>query len=200
VLVELRPVERDATEHVRTTTGPSGHRVSHYRPLDEQEAGAPVSQPGRVAPSASLPGAGFAAAVQSLQTNRAAALTDVIDAFSGRAAGVGASLGQFPPDLAAQSRTALGGTATASARTTALAAPAAPLARATLQAALARMNEITPHLAAEEMATAQLIAASLPSEKRALLMAKLVAVPLADAVAIVKDILATHAAHGNPYR
>lgn len=62
------------------------------------------------------------------------------------------------------------------------------------------MLEIKPHLAAAEFGTAQAIAMSLPADKRALLIAKLVSVPLEQAIAIVKDILATHAAHGSPTR
>jgi len=65
---------------------------------------------------------------------------------------------------------------------------------------MARMAEILPHIAPEERTTAQVIAMSLPADKRGLLMTKLVSVPLPQAVAIVKDILATHAAHGSPYR
>lgn len=197
--------------HVRTTTGPTGLRVSHYRPLDGTQAAprstssarAAQAAPRATATASAAPTAGsvagLAAMIHAIQDGRDAALGNLINSFPGGASGIEASLAQLPPDVAAQLSTAIAAT-TAGATTTALAAPVTPSAPVTVQAAMARMTEISAHLSPEEMATAQLIAARLPASKRGLLMAKLVAVPLAEAVAIVKDILATHAAHGNPVR
>jgi len=192
-------------EHVRTTVGPTGSRLSHYRPITAPRA-APLATPSvTTAPIvAAMPGAGLATLLQSVQAGRDAALGNLIGAFPGGAAGIEASLAQLPPEIAGQLKAALAATTTTSSPTAAPAAPvaqAAPAApQAAPQAAMARMAEILPHIAPEERTTAQVIAMSLPADKRGLLMTKLVSVPLPQAVAIVKDILATHAAHGSPYR
>lgn len=191
-------------EHVRTLTDPTtGRRTSHYRPIDPSAPRAPTSTPR--APAA---GAGLAAMLRSLQTGRESAIGDLIGSFPGGAAGIESILSEVSPDVAAQLASALGAaapanvpaTATPAGAPTGAAPPLVPTAPVSNQAAMQRLMEILPHLAPNERAVAQTIATSLPADKRALLMTKLVSVPLEAAVAIVKDIVATHAAHGHPYR
>ncbi len=170
-------------EHVRTQTGPNGHRVSHYR------AAPRPATPGTAALDASV-----SALLRSLQTGGDAAVASLIGSFPGGASGIEAALTQVSPELAAQLSAALGAAASSS---NAQNLPAAPVSNA---AAMARMMDILPLLSAAESAAAPTIAASLPGEMRAQLMAKLVAAPLGDAVAMVKEIVATYAAHGNPQR
>ena len=131
-------------EHVRTTTGPTGSRLSHYRPVSQAKATPSRAPSASAAPTAAMPGSGLAALLQSVQAGRDSALANLIGAFPGGASGIEAALAQLPPDLAAQLSATLGG-APASSPTIAPVPPAgptaplAPTAPVTTQSALARM-------------------------------------------------------------
>lgn len=76
---------------------------------------------------------------------------------------------------------------------------AAPAVSLSSPAAMARMVEILPHLTAGEQATARVLAMRLPAPERSALLARLVAVDVPTAVAIVRDAVATYEVHGRPF-
>ena len=95
-------------------------------------------------------------------------------------------------------------TAPAAAPTTA-SAPAAPTAptvdpvKVPLGVAMARMNEVFPHLSPEERALAQSLALKMPTAQRDSMLATLVAVSVPEAVTLVRGVVAEYVKHGRPF-
>ena len=77
--------------------------------------------------------------------------------------------------------------------------PTADPVKVPLGVAMARMNEVFPHLSPEERALAQSLALKMPTAQRDSMLATLVAVSVPEAVTLVRGVVAEYVKHGRPF-
>ena len=78
-------------------------------------------------------------------------------------------------------------------------APTATAVKVPLGVAMARMQEVLPHLSPEERALAQSLALKMPTAQRDSMLATLVAVSVPEAVTLVREVVGEYVKHGRPF-